>query len=183
MRISDDRYRRDQSRLGLALRFIQLEARTSTIRVWTGLTDDRIRKLYRSYAAESAPRLKRHRGKSPELTSFFTRSPGIRQEAALLTSILLLHGVLPRPGEGIRVLPGMHRGAGLCVAFDTYRQLLATARISFEHAVFLLQAVNRGDEIRIGACTQCRGLVLADRYSPNVRRCLPCDQDRPTRSH
>jgi len=51
MRISDDRYSRDRQRLDLALRFIHHEARTRTIRVWTGLTDDRIRKLYRSYVA------------------------------------------------------------------------------------------------------------------------------------
>ena len=49
MRISDDRYSRDRVRLDLALRFIRHEARTQTIRAWTGLTDDRIRKLYRSY--------------------------------------------------------------------------------------------------------------------------------------
>jgi hypothetical protein len=42
MRISDDRYSRDRLRLDLALRFIHHEARTHTIRAWTGLTDDRI---------------------------------------------------------------------------------------------------------------------------------------------
>ena len=45
MRISDDRYSRDRSRLDLALQFIRHEARTHTIKTWTGLTDDRIRKL------------------------------------------------------------------------------------------------------------------------------------------
>jgi hypothetical protein len=45
MRISDDRYSRDRLRLDLALRFIHHEARTHTIRAWTGLTDDRIRKV------------------------------------------------------------------------------------------------------------------------------------------
>ena len=46
MRIHDDRYNRDQLRHEVALAFIRHEARTHTIRVWTGLTDDRIRKLY-----------------------------------------------------------------------------------------------------------------------------------------
>ena len=50
MRVSDDRYSRDRLRYDLALRLIRHEARTHTIRQWTGLTDDRIRKLYRSYA-------------------------------------------------------------------------------------------------------------------------------------
>jgi hypothetical protein len=44
MRVSDDRYTRDRERLDLALRLIHHEARTFTIRQWTGLSDDRIRK-------------------------------------------------------------------------------------------------------------------------------------------
>ncbi|MGO8854603.1 MAG: hypothetical protein ACLQO1_02655 [Steroidobacteraceae bacterium] len=45
MRVSDDRYTRDRQRLDLALRLIHHEARTFTIRQWTGLSDDRIRKV------------------------------------------------------------------------------------------------------------------------------------------
>ena len=45
MRISDDRYDRERSSLDLALQFLRHEARTQTIRTWTGLSDDRIRKL------------------------------------------------------------------------------------------------------------------------------------------
>jgi hypothetical protein len=47
MRISDDRYNRERLSLDLALRFLRHEARTQTIRAWTGLSDDRIRKLDR----------------------------------------------------------------------------------------------------------------------------------------
>jgi hypothetical protein len=66
MRISDDRYTRDRLRLDLALRLIRHEARTYTIRQWTGLSDDRIRKLYRSYVMSHGARgVHRHRGKSP----------------------------------------------------------------------------------------------------------------------
>jgi hypothetical protein len=45
MRVSDDRYTRDRLRLDLAQRLIHHEARTFTIRQWTGLSDDRIRKV------------------------------------------------------------------------------------------------------------------------------------------
>ena len=51
MRVSDDRYARDRQKLDLAVRLIRHEARTHTIRQWTGLSDDRIRKLYRSYVS------------------------------------------------------------------------------------------------------------------------------------
>ena len=70
MRVSDDRYTRDRQRLDVALRFIRHEARTQTIRVWTGLTDDRIRKLYRSYlSGGEGGGVTRHRGRSEEHTS------------------------------------------------------------------------------------------------------------------
>ena len=85
MRVSDDRYSRDRQRFDLALRFIHHEARTRTIRVWTGLTDDRIRKLYRSYVADdTGTQVTRHRGKSPQQISFFIRTPQMRQESAVL---------------------------------------------------------------------------------------------------
>ena len=78
MRISDDRYSRDRLRLDLALRFIHHEARTHTIRAWTGLTDDRIRKLYRTYLFEAGgASVARHRGKSPRQAAFFTRSSSL----------------------------------------------------------------------------------------------------------
>jgi hypothetical protein len=65
MRIYDDRYNRDHLRLDTALRFILHEARTHTIRQWTGLSDDRIRKLYHSYLGTGS-RPARHRGRSPQ---------------------------------------------------------------------------------------------------------------------
>src|SRR6186997_2321381 len=96
MRISDDRYSRDRLRLDLALRFIHHEARTHTIRAWTGLTDDRIRKLYRTYLYEAGGTgVARHRGKSPRQAAFFTR----RRAGP--------HGRARRPAvRGLRDLPG-----------------------------------------------------------------------------
>ncbi len=97
MRITDDRYTRDRLRLDLALRLIRHEARTRTIRSWTGLTDDRIRKLYRSYVADAGRRdVRRHRGKSPRQSAFFMRNPGIRREAAGLATLLCILGLLRR---------------------------------------------------------------------------------------
>ena len=46
MRLTDDRYSGEKSQFELALRMIRHEARTGTIRACTGLSDDRIRKLY-----------------------------------------------------------------------------------------------------------------------------------------
>ena len=78
MRISDDRYNRERLSLDLALRFLRHEARTQTIRTWTGLTDDRIRNLYRSYMSRGAHFVPRHRGKSPHQVVIVTKEVQIR---------------------------------------------------------------------------------------------------------
>src|ERR1700758_3057099 len=95
MRISDDRYSHERARMELALRFLRHEARTQTIRAWTGLSDDRIRKLYRSYMSHTRRHLPRHRGKSPHQVAYFTRSLRVQEETAVLASLLSLLGVVP----------------------------------------------------------------------------------------
>src|SRR5208337_4906146 len=102
MRVSDDRYTRDRQRLDLALRLIRHEARTFTIRQWTGLSDDRIRKLYRSYCQDlKAGRVLRHRGKSPRQAAFFFRNPEVTFQAAQLASLYLIYGLLGTAGGGL----------------------------------------------------------------------------------
>lgn len=212
MRISDDRYSRDRLRFDLALRFIRLEARTQTIRTWTGLTDDRIRKLYRSYVRSSAgASVRRHRGKSPRQAAFFTRSPRLQQESATFASICTLLGVVPartaarttarttagaaagrhataaaRAGAASAVAAGLAsadrttqafvRGERLCDAFEAYRAVVAEPQITFEHAVFLVGALARGDELRLGPCAACGALVVADRLSLRQITCASCTQ-------
>lgn len=177
MKTQESRYNRDRQRYDLALRFIQHEARTRTIRTWTGLTDDRIRKLYRACITDSEPAPVRHRGKSPQQTGYFVRTPEMRQESALLASVCYLLGVMPgnQVADATRLMPNMQRGEALCAAFETYRELLPGARISFEHAVFLVVALARGDELRAAPCTDCTGLIVIDRYSPSARRCMACE--------
>jgi hypothetical protein len=175
MRIHDDRYSRDRRRFEIALRFIQHEARTHTIRAWTGLTDDRIRKLYRSYLQEAqGVALIRHRGKSPQQPAFFTRTVRARQESALLASLCRLLGVLPALAAEPRNLPGLNRGELLCQAYESYRALIGQPLISFEHAVFLLIALARGDELRLGACRDCSAVLVTDRWSLRAPRCIVC---------
>ncbi|HXZ59292.1 MAG TPA: hypothetical protein VEG26_03865 [Steroidobacteraceae bacterium] len=173
MRISDDRYSRERLRMELALRFLRHEARTQTIRAWTGLSDDRIRKLYRSYMSQVHRQLPRHRGKSPHQVAYFTRSQQLQQESAVLASVLSLLGVLPAQAAG-SALPGLMRGALLCEAFEAYRALIPAAQISFEHAVFLATALTRGDQLRLGACAGCGCVIVTERFPARDQRCHLC---------
>jgi hypothetical protein len=177
MRICDDRYSRDRLRFDIALQFIRLEARTHTIRAWTGLSDDRIRKLYRSYLSDAqGTEVVRHRGKSPQQVTFFMRTGRVRQEAALLASLCRLLGALPSDPtpELARSLPSLARGELLCQAYEAYRGLIPEALISFEHAVFLLTCLVRGDELLLGSCRDCSAALIVDRWSLRAPRCIVC---------
>ena len=183
MRISDDRYSRDRLRLDLALRFIHHEARTHTIRAWTGLTDDRIRKLYRTYLYEAGGSgVARHRGKSPRQAAFFTRSLRMRREAAVFASVSSLFGLITpqtiKVDRGAQPPPTVARGALLCEAFETYRALVDEPQISFEHAVFLVGALDCGDELRVAHCRDCAGVLVTDRLALRAAICNDCAHAR-----
>lgn len=187
MRISDDRYSRDRLRLDLALRFIHHEARTHTIRAWTGLTDDRIRKLYRTYLCEAGGiRVARHRGKSPRQAAYFTRSLRMRREAAVFASVSSLFGLISPQSisfdRSMLPMPNVARGALLCEAFEAYRALVNEPQISFEHAVFLVGALDSGDELRVAHCRDCAGVLVTDRLALRAPLCNECAGARQPRT-
>jgi Flagellar transcriptional activator (FlhC) len=178
MRVSDDRYTRDRQRLDLALRLIRHEARTFTIRQWTGLSDDRVRKLYRSYVLDhSERRVFRHRGKSPRQAAFFFRSVELNFQAAQLASLFVMYGLMR--GTSSRLEPqfrvgSLESGALLCRAYEAYLELHAPASISFEHAWFLLMALTRQDEVGVARCGVCGGMRLRDLLAKRRLACGTC---------
>jgi hypothetical protein len=176
MRISDDRYDRERSSLDLALNFLRHEARTQTIRSWTGLSDDRIRNLYRSYIRRGGNFVPRHRGKSPHQVAYFMRSHRVQWESAQLASLLSLFGVLPaQPSPALAAaLPSVGRGEKLCNAFEQFRATLPTSQISFEHSVFLATALTRGDQLKLTSCRECGGMLVTERLPVRERRCIYC---------
>jgi Flagellar transcriptional activator (FlhC) len=180
--VSDDRYTRDRQRFDLALRLIRHEARTFTIRQWTGLSDDRIRKLYRSYVLDGDAReVLRHRGKSPRQAAFFFRNPELNFQSAQLASLFLLYGLVICNDRGIEPryrVGSLESGALLCRAYEAYEEMHDPASISFEHAWFLLLALGRRDEIEISRCAQCEGLRLRDLLAGHRQICATCGEMR-----
>jgi Flagellar transcriptional activator (FlhC) len=179
MRVSDDRYTKDRQRLDLALRLIRHEARTFTIRQWTGLSDDRIRKLYRSYVMNlDAQRVSRHRGKSPRQAAFFFRNAELNFHSTQLASLYVMYGLLS--GTDSRLEPhfrvgSLESGTLLCQAYEAYLELHAPASISFEHGWFLLMALARRDEVTISRCSVCGGVRLRDLLAKHRLVCCTCD--------
>jgi hypothetical protein len=178
MRVSDDRYTRDREKFDLALRLIRHEARTFTIRQWTGLSDDRIRKLYRSYVMSDAARsVLRHRGKSPRQAAFFFRSPELNFQAAQLASLFVLYGLVAGTQGGVEPcyrVGSLDSGALLCRAYEAYVELHIPASISFEHAWFLLLALARRDEVGIERCSRCGGVRVRDLLAKHKLSCGNC---------
>ena len=173
MRISDDRYNRDLVRYDLARRLIKHQARTQTIRMWTGLTHDRIRKLYRTYPPME--RVRRRRGKSPRAISFFLRTHRRKFESGLLASMFSIFDALPRLGlEHSQSASNVARGASLCDAFEAYVAVLPKGCITFEHAELLLEALACGDELQLATCTDCSSLIVVDRLSLLQPCCAQC---------
>lgn len=182
MRIFDDRYRRDLRKYTLALRLLSHAVRTHAICEWTGLTDERVRSLYRSYANghDVADRV-RHRGPAPHRVAFFLRSASLRSEAAALGGLLRLTGALPaeRTPNARRALPSLTRGERLCSTFELYRNLVPESPITLEHALLLLNALAQGEELEIGRCSNCNAAVLIDRLGATRRLCAPCRRGAP----
>lgn len=178
MHISNDQYFDDRQRHDLALRMIRHEARTCTIRSCTGLTDDRIRRLYKTYAShmKSAP-LRRRRGKSPRQVAFFVRNTRAQFESSLLASVFQSFG-LRHAATHSTVGESIAFGRLFCDAYETHRQLLRTADISFEHAWFLLQLLSRDDDLRAVRCRHCDSQYLRDRLSLCRRACPVCKLKR-----
>ncbi len=178
MRVSDDRYSRDRLRFDLALRMIRHEARTCTIRAWTGLTDDRIRKLYRTYLQHApATPVRRHRGKSPRQIAYFMRSPAMQFEATTLASLFCMLGLVSPAGSGDRRRTppmSLEWGEFFCQAYESYLVLHVTPRVSFEHAWFLLLALLCQDELRLLACRGCGGLCLVEAFAATGTTCARC---------
>ena len=179
MRISDDRYHRERERMELALRFLRHEARTQTIRAWTGLSDDRIRKLYRSYVLNGDAReVTRHRGKSPRQAAFFFRNPELNFQAAQLASLFVMYGLVRSGERGLEPryrVGSLESGALLCRAYEAYLEMHKPVSISFEHAWFLLLALARHDEVGIARCALCGGVRVRDLLGKRKLTCANCE--------
>src|SRR5210317_1179383 len=180
MRLTDDRYAGERSQFELALRMIRHEARTRTIRECTGLSDDRIRKLYARYFLNSGhTTIKRRRGKSPRQVQRYVKSPENQSQATTLVA-LFCAGLLIRIDGEDRVharwpRPDVEFGHRLCRAYETYLLLHADAKLNFEWAWNLLQCISYNDELYLAECSTCDARYVQDAYAIDSKVCPTCE--------
>jgi hypothetical protein len=177
MKLTDDRYAGEKRQFELALRMIGHEARTRTIRECTGLSDDRIRKLYANYFCGRSD-VRRRRGKSPRQVQRFVKNPGNQLQATTLVALFCV-GLLIRVDENDKVhacwpRPDVEFGHRLCRAYETYRVLHADARLSFEWAWNLLHCISYNDELYLASCSGCEANYVQDAYALDDETCPAC---------
>lgn len=180
MRLTDDRYAGERTQFELALRMIGHEARTRTIRDCTGLSDDRIRKLYSTYFKNSGrTNVRRRRGKSPRQINRFVKNPEHQLQATTLIA-LYCAGLLLRVGKDNRVRccwprPDVEFGHRVCRAFENYLLLHAEPLLNFEWAWNLLQSISWNDELYLACCRRCHARYVQDAYALDMKICPACE--------
>ena len=180
MRATDDRYRGERDRLELALRLIGHEARTGTIRHFTGLSDDRIRKLYTSYFKHTGSEVKRRRGKSPSQIAPLVRTADLRLESSAMVSLMRGCGLLTdeRPNPRQSMIERLDRGHRLCQAHETYQSLVGNPKLSFEATWNLYKNLTAGDELGYECCEACDCWYVFDALALGGRVCPLCAPSR-----
>jgi hypothetical protein len=175
MRATDDRYRAEQAKFELAVRMIRHEARTGTIRYFTGLNDDRIRKLYTTYFKFGDAPVRRQRGRSPTRVGPLVRTPQRALESGVFASLLLANGLFSVDDPpGPRLKFNVELGHRLCECFETFDVLVPRSSLSFEWGWNLLVSMRRGDELGIARCATCSICFLFDILSLPRAVCPAC---------
>jgi hypothetical protein len=166
----------ERERLEVAVRMIGHEARTCTIKTCTGLSDDRIRRLYATHFRDDAT-VRRKRGKSPSRTRVFVKNAMHQCEAGTLVVLFALFDVIRVSHDGCveNALAGspLVLGRQLCFSYETYVALHHVRHLSFERAWSLLHALAGGEELVLMACRECQGLYVHHLLEIDAGRC-PC---------
>jgi len=175
MRATDHRYRGEKAKFELAIRMIGHEARTGTIRFWTGLSDDRIRKLYTSYFKYGDAPVRRRRGRSPTQVAPLIKTPLRALESGVFVNLLIANGLLSADSSQAPKLKGnIDLGHRFCECYETYCALVPRANLSFEWGWNLLASLRRGEELGIARCAVCSVGYVVDLLAVPRAGCPVC---------
>ncbi len=175
MRATDDRYRGEQAKFDLAMTMIKYEARTGTIRYFTGLNDDRIRKLYTTYFKFGTAPVRRRRGRSPTRIGPLVRTPQRALESGVFANLLHANGLFSLenpPGPSLK--GSIELGRRFCECFESFEELVPQSTLSFEWGWNLLISIRRGDELGLTRCTNCSVCYVFDLLSLPRSACPAC---------
>jgi len=154
-----------------ALRMLKFEARTRTIRLATGLSEEQIRRLY--HRAAMAKTSNRHRGRSPSSAGQFTRNHAVQLESSIISGVLIKHGLLKgrRPKPWLNI--GVQYAALFCDAYTEYRHI-AQQPLNFEQAWYFARCLAARGEIYLQHCERCNSHFVRDVNTVLKHQCPVC---------
>jgi hypothetical protein len=173
----------EAERITVALCMLKFEARTRTIRLATGLTEEQIRRHYHKAAiANTSARL---RGRSPSSVTQFTRTQAAQLESSIISGVLITHGLL----KGRRLKPwlniGLQYASMFCAAYAEYLQI-AHQKLSFEQAWYFARCLAARGEIYLQRCERCNSHFVRDLTTVLKHQCPVCkfrEQQAPSKPH
>ena len=179
MRITDNRYVGEQAQFELALRMIRHEARTRTIRECTGLSDDRIRKIYNTYfQPRNGNTVRRRRGNSPRQIQRFVQTPEHCLQASSLAALLVVGNILriddARCVRRCWPRPEIELGHRMCRAYESFLLLHRRPKFNLDWAFNLYHWLSQNEDLKLSSCLQCATLFVADRYALDQTHCPRC---------
>lgn len=163
MPVPKRQYGEEVQRYALAARMVTHQVRTVTIRRWTGLSEGRVRQLYRLYLRESGERgPRRLRGPAPTRAAYFLRNARARDEAGALAAVCLAVG--SNAAQPIfttrRSFPNVRAGEQICHAYEMFCTLVGSTDYSLEHALLLTCMLAEGTQLRLARCHFCGGAMV-----------------------
>jgi hypothetical protein len=177
---SSDRYTRDLRRYNLALKMLQLAARPSTVRAWTGLSHQRVRSILRSQGYHRSERVPGIRRGPPltDLASLLT-NPNLRSELTAIAGLCRVLGLIPteRLSNARARLPSVAAGERLCHVIQVFREIVPHARVTLEEVILVIFALAEGDVWSLDHCAGCRAVILVDRLKLARRVCADCRRE------
>ena len=181
MRVTQHRYTGELDRFHLAIRMLGLQARTSTIGRYTGLSSDRIRKAYLSYLVDHGKRNlpQRQRGRPPSRLARFFQTRDRHCESTILLALFLHAGLLVVDDSARCSIPRslslLSVGERLCDAYEMHRGLLPSGEMSLELAATLLRALGETHDLIIAHCATCGAPYVQDAYALDYGRGPFCE--------
>lgn len=160
-----------ERRQAIALRLLRHRARTQTVRRFTGLSTDRLSTLrYRSGILDDM----RLRGPSPYSLFQIMRSRRLRQEAATVACLCVISGALPLEPSRSCMDFDLATADRLCDAYELFIACIPHAQLTIEHAVLLVAALRRNEDLTLVRCPTCCVAQLLDRQGSPRGRCTSC---------
>jgi hypothetical protein len=171
--IADDPILRENRRSELARRLISHGVRTRNITRLTGLTRNRLATVRRRLMVGDKTR---PRGPARSSLEIFLGTPRARSEGAALVCLCAAFEIpIDRNAASLPAIVSLQFTERLCETYEAFRACFPETRIELEELILLRSSIGNGDEVRLGNCRTCKGLILLAPFEGTRRTCASCD--------